>query len=80
MNKHNIIEFCDYKQNKGSIKQEHKCYKFLDTLSHRINMANTYFKNFGHYLECLVRDGNIKQEFADNLKIQAELMVKELKG
>ncbi len=75
MNRHNIIEICDYKKNKDKVKQEHLCFEFLDSLKDRINMANTYSRNFKDYLECMARDGNIKQSFANNLNKQVDLIM-----
>ncbi len=75
MNKHNIIEICDYRKNKDRIRQEHLCFEFLDSLKDRIIMVNTYSKNFKDYIKCMVRDGNINKSFANNLNLQIDLMM-----
>jgi hypothetical protein len=75
MNKHNIIELCDYRKNKNKVKQEHLCFEFLDSLKERIRMSKTYAASFKQYLECMVRDGHVKQRFTDNLKQQVDLMM-----
>ena len=75
MNKHNIIELFEYKKNKEKVKHEHQCFEFLDRLKDRIDMSKTYAKNFRQYIECMLRDGHIKQSFANNLNQQVDLIV-----
>ena len=75
MNKHNIIELCDYRKNKDKVKQEHLCYEFIDSLRDRIKMSQTYAASFRQYIECMVRDGNIKKRFASNLNQQVDLIM-----
>ncbi len=77
MNKHNVIELSDYKKNKTKINHEHQCYEFLDRLCDRIKMSEVYSKSLKQYLECMVRDGNIKQSFADNLNKQVDMILME---
>ena len=76
MNKHNIIELFDHKENKHKVKHEHQCFEFLDGLKDRIKMSKLYITNFKEYLANMVRDKNIKQEFADNLNKQVDMIVK----
>lgn len=77
MNKHNIVELCDYRKNKEKIKQEHHCFEFLDSLKDRIKMSQVYAKSFKQYMEIMVKDGNIKKSFADNINTQVDMMIAE---
>lgn len=75
MNKHNVIELCDYRENKYKVKFEHQCFGMLDSLSDRIKMSETYAKSFKQYLEVMVKDRNIKKSFADNINAQVDMMM-----
>ncbi len=75
MNKHNVVELCDYRENKYKIKFEHQCFGMLDSLSDRIKMSKTYAKSFKQYIEIMVKDDNIKQSFADNINCQVDMMM-----
>jgi hypothetical protein len=77
MNKNNVIELCDYKKNKDKVEHEHRCFSFLDSLKDRINMPKLYATNFRNYIETMVKDGNIKKEFAENLNLQVDMIVAE---
>lgn len=77
MNKHNVIELFDYKKNKEKVDQEHLCFGFLDSLKDRINMATLYGKNFKAYIESMVKDGHVRQSFADNLIKQVDFILEE---
>lgn len=75
MNKHNVIELCDYKKNKNKVKFEHQCFGMLDSLNDRIKMSETYAKSFKQYVDIMVKDGNIKKSFADNINAQVDMMM-----
>lgn len=77
MNKHNIIELCDYKKEKDKVKNEHDCFAMLDGLKDRINMSHTYYMSFKQYIDCMLRNNSIKKSFADNLIQQVDLIMKE---
>lgn len=75
MNKHNIVELCEYKQNKHKVNHEHQCFELLDSLKDRLKMSKTYAASLKQYLECMVRDKNINKEFADNISQQVEMLL-----
>lgn len=75
MNKHNIVELCEYKENRKKITEQHRCFEFLDSLKDRLKMSKTYATNLKQYLECMVRDGNVSEEFADNISQQVEILL-----
>ncbi len=75
MNKRNVIELAEYKENKIKVTHEQECLEVLDRLSDKIELSKTYASNFNKYLDCMVRDDKIKRNFANNLRQQVSLMM-----
>ena len=77
MNKHNVISLCSYKESKGKVENENICFDFMGSIKERISMTKLYATNFREYLEAMVKCGNIKQRFADNLNQQVDMIIAE---
>lgn len=77
MNKHNIVELFEYKQDKGKVNFEQECYRMLDKTIQSIHESQVYIKNLKNYLEATTRSGKTTQEFSSNLINQMELMFME---
>ena len=76
MNKHNIIEIHDYKEDKEKVRQEQLCFEFLDRLKDKVDTSKSYAVSFKQHIEQMLMYGSITQSFADNLTKQVELIVK----
>lgn len=74
MNKHNVVEFHNYKTNKEQSRVEQGCFAVLDEAIGRISEMQTYVKNFHQYINNTVKYSYINEEFANNLRCQIDLV------
>lgn len=74
MNRHNVVRIEEFIENKRKVRFEQTCLDMLDKMGDKVTEMQNYIMNFKAYIENMVRDGYIKESFANNLIQQVELI------